>query len=113
MSPPDALHGAAADASLLGHRRARPMGRFVRRFLQGQSHNPLGDRRLELRDARGPRLVAQKPVHAFGGEPLLPAPDAGLGFAGLAHDRVRADALGGSATRSAPAKRASAARCGP
>lgn len=113
MSPPDALHGAAADASLLGHRRARPMGRFLRRFLQGQSHNPLGDRGIELRNARGPRLVAQKPVHAFGGEPLLPAPDAGLGFAGLAHDRVRADALGGSATRSAPAKRASAARCGP
>jgi hypothetical protein len=40
------------------------------------------------------RLVAQKPIDAFGGEPFLPAPDAGLGLAGLAHDRVRSDALG-------------------
>jgi hypothetical protein len=77
-----------------GHRRAGPMGRFVRRFLHGQSHDPLGDRGIELWDARGPRLVAQKPVHALGGEPFLPAPDASLGLAGLAHDRVRADALG-------------------
>jgi len=40
-----------------------------------------------------PRLVAQKPVDAFGGEPLLPAPHAGLGLACLAHDRVRAHPL--------------------
>ena len=39
-------------------------------------------------------LSCKSPVHAFGGEPFLPAPDAGLGFAGLAHDRVRADASG-------------------
>jgi len=70
------------------------MGGFVRRLLHGQSHDPLGDRGVELRDARGPRLVAQKSVHAFAGKPFLPAPDAGLGFAGLAHDRVRPDALG-------------------
>ena len=69
------------------------MGRFVRRFLHGQSHDPLGDRGIELRDARGPRLVAQKSVHALGGEPFLPAPDAGLGLADLAHDRVRADPI--------------------
>ena len=62
--------------------------------LHGQRHDPLGDRGIELRDARGPRLVAQQPIDAFSGEPLLPAPDAGLGLAGLAHDRVRADALG-------------------
>jgi hypothetical protein len=34
------------------------MGRFVRRFFYRQSHDPLGDRGIELRDARGPRLVA-------------------------------------------------------
>ena len=56
-------------------------------------HDPLGDRGGELRDARGPRLIAQKPVHALGGEPFLPAPHAGLGLAGLAHDRVRAEPL--------------------
>ena len=43
--------------------------------------------------ARGPRLVAQQPVDALGGETLLPAPDARLGFAGLAHDRIRAEVL--------------------
>jgi hypothetical protein len=39
-------------------------------------------------------LVAQKSVHAFSGETVLPAPDAGLGLARLAHDRVRSGALG-------------------
>jgi hypothetical protein len=42
----------------------------------------------------GSRLVVQKPVHAFGGEAFLPAPDAGLRLAGLTHDRVRAGSLG-------------------
>jgi hypothetical protein len=54
----------------------------------------LTDRRRELRDARGARLVAQQPLHAFGGEAFLPAPDAGFRLAGLAHDGVRPDALG-------------------
>ena len=94
VSAPDALDGADADAGRLGHRGARPVRRFLRRFLHGQRDDALGDKRIELRDARGPRLVAQEPVHAFDGEPFLPAPDAGLGLAGLAHDRVRADALG-------------------
>ncbi len=70
------------------------MGRFARRRFHGQRDDLLGDAGIEFGDARGPRLVAQKPVHAFRGEPFLPAPDAGLGFAGLAHDRVRPDALG-------------------
>ena len=90
---PDALHGADAHACRSAHRRTGPVGRFARRGLHGQRDNALGDRRIELGDARGSRLVAQKPVHAFGGEPFLPAPDAGLGFAGLAHDRIRPDAL--------------------
>ena len=48
VSPPDALHGTEAHADRLGHRPAGPMGRFVRRFLHGQSHDPLGDRGGEL-----------------------------------------------------------------
>jgi len=41
-----------------------------------------------------PRLVAQKPIDALGGETLLPAPDASLRSAGPAHDLDHADALG-------------------
>jgi hypothetical protein len=84
-SAPDALHRAGADAGLLGHCRAGPMGRFVRRFLHGQIHDSFGDRGRKLQDARGPGLVTQKAVDAFGCEPFLPAPNAVLGLAGLAH----------------------------
>jgi hypothetical protein len=94
VSAPDALNGAGADAGRLGHRGARPVRRFARRLLHGQRDDALGDRGNEFRNARGARLVAQKPVHAFGDEPFLPALHAGLGLAGLAHDRVRSDALG-------------------
>jgi multiple sugar transport system permease protein len=75
VSPPDALHRTEADAGLIGHRRAGPVRCFARRLLHGQRDDALGDGRIELRDARGLRLVAQKPVHAFGGGPLLPAPE--------------------------------------
>jgi hypothetical protein len=59
----------------------------------GRRDDTLGDGRIELRDVRGPRLVAQKPVHAFGGETA--APDASLGLACLAQGRVRPDPFGG------------------
>ena len=91
---PDALHRADTDAGRPGHCQTGPVRRFVRRRLHGRRDDALGDRGIELRDARRPRLVAQKSVHAFGGETLLPAPDAGLGLARLAHDRVRPGALG-------------------
>ena len=84
-----------ADADGLGHRRAGPMGRLARRFLHGQRDDTLRDAWIELRNARAPRFVAQKPLHAIGNETLLLAPDTGLGLAGLAHDRVRAETLGG------------------
>ena len=93
MGAPDALHGTDADASCLSHRRARPMRRFARRRLHGQRDDAFGDGRIELRDAGGPRLVTQKSVHPFGREAFLPAPDASLGLACLAHDRVRAHPL--------------------
>ena len=61
----------------------------------GQRHDPLGDIRPQRRNPRGPRLVAQQPIEAFRHEPFLPAPDAGFRSAGLAHDLVGADAVGG------------------
>jgi hypothetical protein len=44
--------------------------------------------------ARGAGLVAQQPVHAFLYEPFLSAPDAGLAFAGAAHDLDGAEPIG-------------------
>ena len=43
------------------------------------------------RNPRGAALVAQKAGITFLHEPLLPAPDACLGFARTPHDLVRAD----------------------
>jgi hypothetical protein len=64
------------------------------RLFHRQSDDALGDRGGELGDPRGSRLVAQEAFEPLRRETLLPSPDAGLGFAGLAHDRVRAKALG-------------------
>jgi hypothetical protein len=55
---------------------------LARRRCKGQSDDALGDRGVELGDARGTRLVAQKALEALVGEAFLPAPDAGLGLAG-------------------------------
>ena len=90
MGPPNALHRADGDAGLFGHPCGRPIGRLGGRVGQGQRHHALGHLGAERRNARGPRLVAQKPVEAFFGKAFLPAPDAGLRFAGLPHDLVRA-----------------------
>ena len=94
MCAPDALDRGDADAGRLGHRRASPVRRFARGRLHCQRDDARGDQRIELQDARGPRLVVEKSVHAFSGETPLPAPDAGLGLARLAHDRVRPGPLG-------------------
>ena len=66
-----------------------------RRIALGQRHDPLGNIRPQRRNPRGPRIVAQQPVEAFRREPFLPAPNAGFRGAGLAHDLVGADAIGG------------------
>src|ERR1700733_7637023 len=76
----------------LGH--ARPVGGLARRRRKGQSDDALGDRGVELGDARGTRLVAQQALEALVGEAFLPAPDAGLGLAGVAHYRARAEGFG-------------------
>jgi hypothetical protein len=47
---------------------------------------------VKRRDARRSALVAPEAVHTFRHKPLLPAPDAGLGFAGRLHDGNRSQA---------------------
>ena len=84
---PDRLHRRWGNAGRLGHRAQRPVGRLVRRRGERQA-NDLGDppgrhRRL----ARRTGLVAKQTLDAVVHEPLLPAPHAGLGLAGLGHDR--------------------------
>jgi hypothetical protein len=53
-----------------------------------------GHRRAQRRNARGTRLVAPKPRHAFLTEPFLPAPDHRLGLAGGPHDFRSAMSIG-------------------
>jgi len=89
---PDALNRTGADTDLIGHHRGGPMRRFGRRIGLGQRHNALGDLCPQWRNARGACLVVQQAVEAFRHEAFLPAPDAGLRFAGLPHDLVGADA---------------------
>ena len=91
---PDALDRGDADPGRLGHRRVGPVRLFARRRFHGERDDTFGERRIELGDARGPRLIVQKSVHAFGSEALLPAPDASLRLAGLSHDRVRPEPFG-------------------
>ena len=81
------------DARRPGHRCAGPVRGLAWRRGERQADDALGDRGVELGDARWPRLVAQKALETFRGEALLPAPDAGLGLGRLAHDRARAQAL--------------------
>jgi hypothetical protein len=90
---PDATDRAGTDAARPRHQIGRPMGRLGRRIGQREWDHALGHLRPEPGDPRGARLVPQKAVDAFFHEPLLPAPDAGLGRAGLAHDLVGADAV--------------------
>ena len=95
MGAPDALDGTDRDADSLGHGACGPVCGFVRRLGIGQRHHPVDNRLRERRNARRPRLVAHQTVNSLGHKPLLPAPDAGLGFAGLAHDGVRSETGGG------------------
>ena len=71
---PEALHCPQADTGGLGNHAARPMGGLPRRLAAGKRqdlcYGPRGERRL----AGLARFVVQKPVNAFLGETLLPAP---------------------------------------
>ena len=85
----------------------RPVRRLARRRRQRQRHHPL-DHRPPAGGLPRPGLVAQQPVDPGLEEALLPAPHAGLGLPGPAHDRHR-PAARPRAARSAPARHASAA----
>ena len=75
------------DASNLRHRAQRPVGRLVRRRLLGQADD-LGDAlQRDWRFARRTGPVAKQAVDTLVHEPLLAAPDTGLGLAGLGQDR--------------------------
>ena len=69
------------------------VGRLGGRVGLSEHHDTLGDGRSQRLDARGPRLVAQKTVVTLLHEALLPAPDTGFRFAGLAHDLIGADSV--------------------
>ena len=91
---PDALHRTDADPGLFCHHRCGPVRGFTGRLAQRQVDDAFGHFRTQRRNARPPRLVAQQAVKTLFHETLLPAPDAGLGLSGLAHDRVGAHAIG-------------------
>jgi len=87
---PDALHRACADAELLRHQGCSPVRGLGWRIGLRESHNARRNARSERRNARGARLVPQQALAALLHKTFLPAPDAGLGFAGPADDRVGA-----------------------
>jgi hypothetical protein len=66
MGPPDALNRGNADAGHPRHGCACPMRGLARRRFQRQGDDACGDRGVELGDARGARLIAQKAFEAFG-----------------------------------------------
>jgi hypothetical protein len=91
---PNPSNRTGADAGRPCHHVGGPVRRLARRVRERQRHHPLGDFRAERGNARGPCLVAQQPLEPFLGEPLLPAPHAGLGLAGSPHDLHGAVAVG-------------------
>jgi hypothetical protein len=95
VGAPDALHRADADADLRDRHSGRPMRRLARRRPKRQRHDLLLDRRRQRGNARQPRLVAQQTTDAGLHEPLLPAPDSGLGHARQPHDGRRGVSGGG------------------
>ena len=91
---PYAPHARRRDAHRFGHQRAAPVRGIGRGLLHGlRDHlQPISLR--QRRHARGPRLVALEPRHAFIEIPLLPAPDRRLRHARPPHDLEGACAVG-------------------
>jgi hypothetical protein len=71
------------------------MGRLARRLAQGRAHDARHYLAAQGGKTRGTGLVAQKTIHAFVHESLLPAPDAGLADPRLESDLIRPNAIGG------------------
>src|SRR5450755_3466836 len=79
---------------MLSPSRCRSNGSSHREDRQASRRRCARPPRPERLDARGPRLVAKQALEPFFHKAFLPAPDAGLGFAGSPHDLVRADPIG-------------------
>jgi len=88
---PDTLDIGEADARRLDHGASRPMGSLAWRLGTRQSDDPLADLGAERRDPRWAGLVAEKALHAFPGEVLLPTPDRRLALGSSPHDGRRAE----------------------
>ena len=95
VAAPDTLDRTDADAACLGHGGSGPVGGLARRIGQRAGDHLPNLLRRQRWDARRPGLVAQQPVHPFVHEPLLPAPNGGLGHTSLAPDLGRPGAVGG------------------
>ena len=95
VGTPDALSRADGNARSLCHQRAGPVRRFAGRLIERQGDDPRCGFIAQGLDARGSRLVAQKAFTTLLRKAFLPAPDAGLRLVRLAHDLVRANAIGG------------------
>lgn len=76
VGAPDAPDQTNSALDLARHHRPCQVNHLDRRIGQRQR----GDALNHVRFARGPALVAQQPVDTFGGEALLPLPDAGLDY---------------------------------
>jgi hypothetical protein len=93
---PNGVHLGPRHAGRLGHRPHRPMRATVRRRLFLRAADDFGDLgRIQLRDARRPRLVAQEPIDARLDIALLPTPDRRLAEPRPPLDLRRADPIAG------------------
>ena len=95
MSIPQALNRPKRNAERLGHRAARPVGGFARRFRAGQLQH-FRDGPGRKRSAPGfARLVAQKSIDALLAISLLPAPDSWATHVSPPSDFQHGQSLGG------------------
>ena len=92
VGAPDALNRTDRDARGLRHQCAGPVRRLAGRIIERQGDNPCGDFIAEWLDYGKAASVTQQAFKPFRGEPLLPAPNAGLRLAGLTHDCICARA---------------------
>lgn len=94
MHLPDFPYHGDGQSDRLAHRPDRPMRRLMRRRFLGQADH------LAHLFVRRPgsswraRLLSQQAIDAFDHEPLLPAPDAGLGLGRRRHDRRCSGTIG-------------------
>ena len=94
MGAPDFLHCADRQPHRLGHRATGPMRRLARRRAERAGDQAADHRVGDRRFAGLPRLVAQQPLNPGRHKAVLPAPHAGFGHPGPAHDLDRAAAFG-------------------